>query len=378
VTRSGAIEAFDHTPGPRLVCGVGSLSRLGELASRVGGSRAFVVTDAGVQAAGIVDRALHSLTAAGIEAVAYDAVPPNPSSDDVEAAASAARDMGKIGVLVGLGGGSAMDCAKGVNFLVTNGGVMSDYWGYGKAGGPMLPSVGVPTTAGTGSEAQSFALISDPDTHRKMACGDVRARFHAVLLDASLTTTMPARVTGATGIDAIAHALESYVCTKSNPMSRMYAREAFALLDGAFERVLATPGDVDARSAMLLGAHYAGAAIENSMLGAAHAAANPLTARHGLQHGHAVGLMLPHVVSYNAAERPHAYDGLGTRDAADLVARVGALRAAAGLPTRLREEGIAETDIAVLAEMAAEEWTGKYNPRPVTSDDFVALYTAAL
>ena len=270
-----------------------------------------------------------------------------------------------------------MDCAKGVSFLLTSGGAMSDYWGYGKAGGPMLPSIGVPTTAGTGSEAQSYALISDPLTHRKMACGDVHARFRAVLLDASLTTTMPAHVTGATGLDAVAHAIESYVCTKSNPMSRMYAREAFSLLDSSFERALRAPNDMDARAAMLLGAHYAGAAIENSMLGAAHAAANPLTARHAVTHGAAVGLMLPHVVAYNACGQTDLYGGLGAGDAADLVGRVEALRLCAGMPKRLRDAGVREADIPGLSEMAADEWTGKYNPRPVAATDFASLYTAA-
>ncbi len=377
MTPPGAIEAFDHTPGPRIVSGVGSLARLGDLATRVGGTRAFVVTDAGVRSAGILERALHSLLAAGVEAVAYDAVPISPSSDDVASAASAARESGAFDLLVGLGGGSAMDCAKGVNFLLSNGGSMSDYWGYGKAGGAMLASIGVPTTAGTGSEAQSYALISDPATHRKMACGDIHARFRAVLLDASLTTTMPAHVTGATGMDAIAHALESYVCTKANPMSRMFSREAFALLNGAFERALEDGEDIDARAAMLLGAHYAGSAIENSMLGAAHACANPLTARHGLAHGLAVGLMMPHVLSYNAHARPGAYDGLVTGSAAQLIDRVVALRSAAGMPARLKDVGIVAADVPTLAEMAAEEWTGRYNPRPLDVEGLTTLYMAA-
>ncbi|MAF10529.1 alcohol dehydrogenase [Candidatus Poribacteria bacterium] len=378
MSRRCAIEAFDHIPGPRVVCGVGSLARLGALAQGLGATRALVVTDAGIASAGILERALHSLRAADIPPVIYDRVRPNPSSDDVAATADHARETASIDLIVGLGGGSAMDCAKAANFILTNGGVMSDYWGYGKAGGAMLPSIGVPTTAGTGSEAQSYALISDPETHRKMACGDLNARFRAVILDASLTTTMPFSVTAATGMDAIAHAVESYVSTKANPMSRLYAREAFALLDSSFERALTAPDDIDARAAMLLGAHYAGAAIENSMLGAAHASANPLTARHGVPHGAAVGLMLPHVVAYNEARLAGRYDGLAAPGGAALRARVEALRSAADMPTCLRDHGVALDDLDELAELATDEWTGKYNPRPLTGRDFRNLYEAAL
>lgn len=372
------LEAFEHIPGPRVVCGVGGLSRLGALAEELGATRALIVTDAGVVAAGILERALRSLGAVSVECVTYDAVPPNPSSDAVSDAVDYARGQGVVDLIVGLGGGSAMDCAKGVNFILTSGGVMSDYWGYGKAGGPMIASIGIPTTAGTGSEAQSYALISDPATGRKMACGDLRARFRAVVLDASLTTTMPKTVTGVTGLDAIVHAVESYVSTKANPMSRMYAREAFRLLDAAFERVLTAPCDVDARASMLVGAHYAGAAVENSMLGAAHASANPLTARHGAPHGVAVGLMAPHVMAYNQEPDPACYDGLSVCGSADVRARVESLRAAASMPSRLRDCGIDAADLDTLADLATDEWTGKFNPRPLTRADFRDLYQAAL
>ena len=137
-------------------------------------------------------------------------------------------------LLVGLGGGSSMDCAKGINFLYTNGGRMQDYWGEGKATQPMLPMIAVPTTAGTGSEAQSFALISDAQTHVKMACGDKKAAFRIAILDPELTLTQPARVTALTGIDAIAHALETYVTQRRNPVSLSFSREAWRLLSAHF------------------------------------------------------------------------------------------------------------------------------------------------
>src|SRR5262249_24363197 len=171
----------------------------------------------------------------------------------------------------------------------TNGGHMVDYKGFGHARKPMLPSIGVPTTAGTGSEAQSFALIADERTHMKMACGDRKAAFRVAILDPERTVSQPPTVTAITGIDALSHALESYVTTKRNPVAQMLAREAWKLLEANLDAVLARPGDVEARGAMQVGAFLAGTAIENSMLGATHACANPLTAHYGITHGVAIG-----------------------------------------------------------------------------------------
>jgi alcohol dehydrogenase len=232
----------------------------------------------------------------------------------------------------------------------------------------MLPSIGVPTTAGTGSEAQSYALISHPETHAKMACGDPKARFREVILDPDLAASAPRPVAATAGIDAVSHAVESFVTTRGNDGSRKLAREAWRLLDGGLEAALA--GDREAVGDTLLGAHLAGAAIEASMLGAAHACANPLTARFGVVHGVAVGLMLPHVVRFNGEE---LYREL--RDG--LAARLEELRAAAGLPARLRDCGVAAASLPLLSEEAARQWTATFNPRPVTAADLLALYEEA-
>src|SRR5690349_7218815 len=193
-----------------------------------------------------------------------------------------------------------MDTAKGCNFLLSNGGEMKDYWGVGKATRPMLPLIAIPTTAGTGSECQSAALIADEHTHQKMACLDPKAAARIAVLDPRLTVSQPPRVTACSGIDAIAHAVETAVTKARTPLSLVFSREAFRLTLAGLPRVLKSPGDLEARGWMLLGAAWAGTAIENSMLGAAHSAANPLTAHYGTPHGQAVGLMLPHVVRFNA------------------------------------------------------------------------------
>ncbi|MBI98515.1 MAG: alcohol dehydrogenase, partial [Verrucomicrobiales bacterium] len=293
--------SFDTTLHLRLVFGNGTLSRLGELASEHGAGKVLLVTDPGIRAVGHVDRAQASLEAAGLSVAIYDQAKENPTTECVAECVELARAEG-IDFIVGLGGGSSMDTAKGCNFLLTNGGEMKDYWGVGKASKPMLPLIAIPTTAGTGSECQSFALISDAVTHAKMACGDPKAMAKVAILDPELTLSQPLRVTACTGIDAVAHAVESAVTRKRNDTSQEYSRVAFGLLSESLPRVLANPDDLEARGRMLLGAAFAGTAIEHSMLGAAHSAANPLTAHFDVIHGEAVGLMLPHVVRFNGED----------------------------------------------------------------------------
>jgi alcohol dehydrogenase len=284
-----------------------------------------------------------------------------------------------------------MDTAKGCNFILTNGGRMQDYWGIGKAGKPMLPLVAIPTTAGTGSECQSFALIADEKTHQKMACGDAKAAARIAILDPKLTLSQPRRVTACTGIDAIAHVVETAVTKKRNALSLMCAHEGSKLTVPNLSRVLANPDDLEARGRMQLGAAFAGMAIENSMLGAAHSAANPLTAHYGIVHGQAVGMMLPHVVRFNgkdsialkayaelasAPEIACVSDGLEEALEA-LVSWLEKTLHVAEVPRSLADCGVKENMIPTMAEEAAKQWTATFNPRPVMTSDFVSLYEAA-
>jgi alcohol dehydrogenase len=282
-----------------------------------------------------------------------------------------------VDFIIGLGGGSSMDCAKGVNFLLTNGGQVADYWGVNKATKPLLPLIAIPTTAGTGSEAQSAALITDPATHAKMACWDEKAAARVAILDPLLTATQPHKVAAATGIDAISHAVETAGTTKRNDVSRRLSVEAWNLLSSAFARVLADPSDESARAAMLLGAHLAGCAIENSMLGAAHACANPLTARYGIVHGHAVGVMLPHVVRFNSSNGERPYSDL-SEDAEALAGRLTELLKAGEIPPRLSEHGVKFSSVEDMAEMAATQWTATFNPRKVGPVELRRLYEMAM
>jgi alcohol dehydrogenase len=250
---------------------------------------------------------------------------------------------------------------------------MRDYRGFGKAALPMLPSIGIPTTAGTGSEAQSYAIISDAETHVKMACGDPKAAFMVAVLDPALTISTPRRVTAVAGFDALSHAVESYVTTKQSLVSDLFARDAWRLLEGHYERVLTAPSDTTARGAMLIGAHEAGIAIEQSMLGATHACANPLTARYGTAHGLAIAVMLPHVVRFNRDSVGGRYGDLHPQ----LDVRLEQLRTAGELPSTLRELGVSRDDFPALAKDAASQWTGTFNPRPFDAGAALELYGAA-
>ena len=381
------IRGFEYRAETRLVCGPGTLGRLGDLARELGATRALVTSDPGIVAAGHATAGIAALEQAGIVTALFSGFGENPSTCQIETGTGLAREF-RPDLLVGLGGGSSMDCAKGINFLFSCGGRMQDYHGRGRATGPMLPSIGVPTTAGTGSETQSFALISDAETHVKMACGDPRAAFRVAILDVRLTLTQPPRVTALTGIDALSHAVESHVSRAATPASRLFSREAFRLLAAGLPRVFADPGDVAAREAVQLGASWAGMAIENSMLGAAHALANPLTAVHDVVHGQAVGMMLPHVVRFNAAgdDSPYADlvaalpDGVKTEGhrAGDRLATwlEGVVRAG-GLAPSLSAAGIAAPDLGFLAAAAASQWTAGFNPRAVAVEDLTKLYEDA-
>src|SRR5216684_6171114 len=293
------MKPFDFQLRTRVVFGEGSFARLGELALELGFTRTLIVSDPGIAAAGHVGRAAALLHGAGMAVFTFHEFGPNPDGTMIEAGRAQAAAHG-IDSIVALGGGSSLDCAKGINFVLTNGGTVADYRGFGKASSAMLPMIGVPTTAGTGSDAQSYAVLSDAVTHQKMACGDPKAAFRIAILDPVLTISQPRSVTAVAGFDAVSHAVESYVTTRRSGISDVFAREAWRQLEGHYERVLAAPDDLEARGAMQVGAHAAGLAIELSMLGAAHACANPLTARYGITHGVAIGVMLPHVVRWNA------------------------------------------------------------------------------
>ena len=386
---ASALSVFDNIKRTKLVFGNGVSLASGELAKELGLKHVLLVTDRGLVEAGHVEVVRDSLSKAGIKVTLFDQVIENPTTDCVEKAKQAASEA-KVDSFIGLGGGSSMDTAKGANFLLTNGGRMHDYWGVNKATKEMLPLIVIPTTAGTGSECQSFALISDSKTHQKMACGDSKAAAKIAILDPGLTLSQPENVTVCTGIDAIAHAVETAVTNKRNKLSTLFSEESFKLLLPNFTKVLNEPNDISARGSMLLGAAMAGCAIEASMLGAAHSLANPLTAHYNIVHGQAVGMMLPYVVRFNSEieECRGVYVNLmkvaqieceneSVDEVNNLVAYLQNLLQQTGLPIRLRDVIADKSELKVLAKEASAQWTAGFNPRSVGEIEMEKIYIDA-
>ena len=379
---------YDFAAPRRIVFGWGRRAELSELAVRLGSQTLVVWGSRTIADSGVGDALRESLAKAGLQPVDLCTIAGEPSVADVDRAVEGAATLPlRQTVVVAVGGGSAIDLAKAVAALAAQDERRSivDYLesvGQGaQLARPSLPLIAMPTTAGTGSEAQTYALISDAETHVKMACGDAQAAFKVAILDPRLTLTQPNHVTATAGYDAIAHAVESFVTAKRTPMSDVFAREAWRLLASNYERVLAEPQDIMARGAMLLGSHYAGAAIENSMLGATHACANPLTARYGTAHGVAIAVMLPHVVRWNAGSVGARYTELaqviGLASAEQLAERLAQLARAGGLPQSLRSLDVPKADLSTLAEAASKQWTGTFNPRPFSAASAEELYTWA-
>lgn len=376
------MNAFDLQLPTRIVFAPGAVKQLGQLAASFHAKRVLVVSDSGVVSAGHFGSGVESLKLAGLEVFSFHDFQENPTTAMVDHGVEVAKQC-KPDLLVGLGGGSSLDCCKGINFVYSCGGSMRDYHGVGKATCDMLPMIAVPTTSGTGSESQSFALISDSETHVKMACGDKRAACKIALLDPELTATQPPRVTALTGIDALSHAIETYVTRRRTPISTTFSRQAFGWLAKGFPVVLADPTNLEARAQMQLGACFAGLAIETSMLGAAHATANPLTARHDITHGQAVGLMLPAVIRMNGTQYASWYAELLAEiepvfdpNAAPerLAAIIESFLEAAGLARSLEALNIPADQIPEFADDALKQWTGTFNPIPLDHDRVQSLY----
>ena len=376
------MKSFQFQYGPRLVAGPGSAGRLAELLPP---GPCLFVTDSTVRGLGLADAALE-----GLDSILFDAVEQDPSLETLMAAVAAGDEAGCVSV-VGFGGGSPMDVAKLAAYLLGSGDSLDDIWGVGKATRSRLPLVLVPTTAGTGSEATPISVITVGGT-LKLAVNSPPLYADAAILDAELTLGLPRAVTAATGIDAIVHAIEAFTSARlKNPVSDAFAREALRLLAGNLRRVCTTPGDVDARSAMLLGAHLAGIAFANAPVAGVHALAYPLGGHFHVPHGASNALMLTHVLGHNLHAAMPLYaelgtlldpglEALGTQGRAQgFVELMGTLCNDAGVPRRLSEVGVSAADLDLLAaEAMKQERLLVNNPCPIAEADARRLYEAAL
>jgi alcohol dehydrogenase class IV len=379
------MRPFTFNPGPRLLAGPDQATALAE---KLPPGPCLFVTDRDLVRLGLTD-AYREAIGNGRDLVVFDSVEADPSKETLLAATDAGRAAGVISV-VGFGGGSPMDVAKLAAYLLGSGDDLDDVWGVNIAAGQRLPLALVPTTAGTGSEATPISVITC-EGGVKLAVNSPPLIADWAVLDATLTLGLPSHVTAVTGIDAMVHAVEAYTSARlKNPLSDVLAREALRLLSAKLLTVIERPDDIDARSAMLLGAHLAGLAFSNAPVAGVHALAYPLGGLHHLPHGLTNALMLRHVLGHNLeaarelyAELAEVIDpdcaGQGSQArAALLIERLDDLARRSGLPLRLRDHGIAFDECPLLGKEAMRQTRLLVNnPCEITESDAQRLYEAA-
>ena len=373
-----------------VLSGPGTSGQLGEMAAAMGIERLFVVTDPGIIQFGLLQQAVESLEVNNIALHIYSDIVADPPESVVMNAMHAAQDFGCDGV-IGFGGGSSMDVAKLLAVLIKGEQQLADIYGVDQITGGRLPLIQVPTTAGTGSEATMVSIITTGETTKT---GVVSRTLLAdkIILDAALTTGLPPAVTAATGIDAMVHAIEAFTSKRlKNPLSDMLAREALRLMAGNIETAVKQGDNLEARSAMLLGAMLAGQAFANAPVAAVHGLAYPLGGNYHIPHGLSNSLVLPHVLRFNAPEAADLYAQLapiilpGQQLPDDPIAVTQiladyflALAEDLGLQTTLRQMNIPEADLSMLAhEAMLQQRLLINNPRELTLDDALAIYRQA-
>lgn len=382
---------FGFSTVPNIVCELGAAKRLGPLVAQYfpTARRALIVTDAGFQKTGLLQVPADSLIRAGLAIhICADVVADPPEAVVLKAAAEAREQS--VDIVLGIGGGSSMDVAKLIAVLVQGDQALSTMYGIGNVKGSRLPLVQVPTTAGTGSEVTPIGIVTTGET-TKMGVVSPQLYADLAILDAELTVGLPPKVTAATGIDAMVHAIEAYTTRhKKNPLSDMLATRALALLSANLAKACVNGRDLDARQAMLLGAMLAGQAFANAPVAAVHALAYPIGGIFHVPHGLSNSLVLPHVLRFNAREASLHYAELaaivapqatGSTEARSnaLVEAMEQLAERVGIETRLRQVGIVEADLDRLADDAMlQTRLLTNNPREVTLQDARAIYAAAL
>lgn len=382
---------FSFATTAQIICESGSAARLGELCRERGAQRVMIVTDPGITRLGLLDSVLPGFAQASVAYEIFDQVEADPPEAVVMRAVEQGRRM-QAELVIGFGGGSSMDVAKLVAFLAHPqcNQQLSDIYGVGNAKGQRLPLIQVPTTAGTGSEVTQIAIITTGETTKMGVVSPVLLPDIA-LLDAELTVGLPPAVTAATGIDAMVHAIEAYTSKiKKNPLSDMLAREALRLLAANLDEAVHNGSNREARQAMLLGALLAGQAFANAPVAAVHALAYPLGGHFHIPHGLSNALVLPAVIEYNASHAAPLYAELAPLlvpdlkpgDAhsltAQLVEALCSLSPRSGLPNRLRDAGVPEDSLPMLARDAMlQQRLLVNNPRELTEADALAIYQKA-
>ncbi len=374
---------------PEFVFGIDARLVAGRYALSLGSVRPLVVSDAGVTAAGWTAEVMGALEADGLEAVLYAGVTPNPKAHEVMAGAELYRACA-CDVIIAVGGGSVIDCAKGIGIVVANGGHILDYTGIDNIPAPGPPLICVPTTAGSAADVSQFAVITDPERPAKMAIMSKAVVPDVSLIDPATTTTCDARLTAGCGLDAFTHAVEAFVSRAGSVMVDLHAIEAITLLRQALPRIAAEPDDLAIREVLMRASMHAGLAFSNASLGAAHAMSHPLGAGFDIPHGEANALLLDHVVAFNFTEAADRYRRIGDamglhlagldgrRQIAALSEDIRRLKAETGLSHTLRDWGVSRDGLGDLAACAVGDICLVTNPRSAGQSDLEVLYAEAL
>jgi alcohol dehydrogenase len=374
---------------PEIVFGYGSLAEAGHCALRLGARRPFVVTDPGIIEAGWVAELIGHLREVGLTAQVWAGVTPNPKDHEITAAFERYVECG-CDVIIAIGGGSCMDAAKGVAIMSGNGGGILDYAGVDQAQEPIPPLVMIPSTSGTGADVSQFCIVTDTTRSTKITIMGRALLPDISVTDPRLLTTMPDELNAATGLDALTHGVEAFVSLAHNPLTDTHALTAVRLVGSDLERTLIEPGDLVARTSMAQASLEAGLAFTNAILGATHAMSHQVGGLLDAPHGVVNGVLLPHVIRYNAALVPDRFvplarvagldvNGVPAAEVAQMLAAwVRRLSDRVGVPRGLRELGVTEDDIPRLARTTLEDACLTTNPRGADASAVEALFRAAL
>lgn len=383
-------KAFSFTGAKKIVFGCGSFSGLVGQVRDLRAKKPFVAVDGNLAKLGMGDRIAEMFDREGMKAVLYDRVLPEPPLEQADEGAGLAL-KGKCDIVIGIGGGSAMDVAKAVAVVAAHGAEAKDFLGLNRVPGPGLPTIMVPTTAGTGSEVTFTAVFVRHDLKKKEGMNSMFMYPDLALLDPELTLSLPPQPTAASGMDALCHAIESYTSVIASPASEMFSLRAVGLIAENLRTCVHNGGNLEAREAQMLGSLYAGIGLANAGVGAAHSLSYPLGGKYGISHGVANTLMLPRIMEFNLPGALEKFAdvaemmgentvGLSVRDAAMLaVEAVDALIEDCGIATGLEELGIPEEDYSEMARVAMTVARPlENNPRKVTLEDAIAIYRTAM
>ena len=369
--------------------GPGCAKEVGSRAQNLGAKKALIVTDAGLFKFGVADTIAAYLKEANVDCHIFPGAEPNPTDINVHKGVQAYHENA-CDFIVSLGGGSSHDCAKGIGLVTAGGGHIRDYEGIDKSTVPMTPLIAINTTAGTASEMTRFCIITNTDTHVKMAIVDWRCTPLIAIDDPKLMIAKPASLTAATGMDALTHAVEAYVSTDANPITDACAEKAISMISQWLSPAVANGENLEARDAMSYAQYLAGMAFNNASLGYVHAMAHQLGGFYNLPHGVCNAILLPHVCEFNLIACPDRYakiaqlmgvniEGLTVNEAAyEAIDAIRQLSASIGIPTGLAELSVKEADLAIMAENAQKDACMLTNPRKATHAQVVEIFKAAM